>query len=551
MGTRMIPEELQALDQWVVWRREHRDGKPTKVPYQPAAPSTRASTTDPATWADYATAGVVQDVDGIGFVFSENDPFCGVDLDACMKDGRLEPKAAAVVLTLDSYSEVSPSGAGAHCIVRAKLNGGRRRSGNVEMYDKGRYFCMTGNHLPDTPLEIYDRQAQLEEIRAELFPPEPKPQPSRPATVNSADDHELLELAGRAKNGADFDRLYRGDTGGYDSRSEADLALVSLLAFWTGPDLGRVDRLFRASGLMREKWTERRGDTTYGGQTIAKALEGRTEFYRPPSRRATEAADARPGEQSATPAYALEIDAKGNLLLPEKPSMDDVVGLCAWTTAVFGLDQRHPITGGKRRGVRGVTGCVELTRLDAQSLIIDPVTRLNVPLRLSEALTAHRLPSDDVIPPFRGPHCRDIAHAVIMLAGTDGTLTEAQETASILGTLMHVAEEADVKVTCHGSAAQRAEVVHALRHGYDEPIRYVRDCFTGAIVVTVRDLNEVAKKHMGGTLRHGWLEARMDSFGWVRRELQGYDEEPDGSRGQHREVGIYRGFLAGGTDDDS
>jgi len=246
----------------------------------------------------------------------------------------------------------------------------------------------------------------------------------------------------------------------------------------------------------------------------------------------------------------LRYDKNGALLeLPEKPSLDDIVGLCAWTTVVFGLDRRHPITGGKRRGVRGVAGCVELTRLDAMPLIIDPVTRLNVPLRLSEALTAHRLPSDDAIPPFRGSHCRDVAHVIVMLAGTDEALTEDQETASIIGTLLHIAEEADAKVTCHGSAAQRAEVVLALRHGYDEPIRWLRDSYTGEIVVTVRDLNEVARKHMGGTLRHGWLEARMDSFGWVRRELQGYGEQPDGSRGQHVELGIYRGFLPGADDD--
>ncbi|MBM3271540.1 MAG: DUF3987 domain-containing protein, partial [Candidatus Sericytochromatia bacterium] len=63
-----------------------------------------------------------------------------------------------------------------------------------------------------------------------------------------------------------------------------DLALCSHLAFWTGPDPARIDRLFRQSGLMRDKWDEKRLDSTYGAVTIAKALNGRTEYYSGPAR---------------------------------------------------------------------------------------------------------------------------------------------------------------------------------------------------------------------------------------------------------------------------
>ena len=62
---------------------------------------------------------------------------------------------------------------------------------------------------------------------------------------------------------------------GYPSQSEADLALCNLLAYWTGSDRERVDRLFRQSGLWRPKWDERRGEQTYGEQTIATAIAGR------------------------------------------------------------------------------------------------------------------------------------------------------------------------------------------------------------------------------------------------------------------------------------
>ncbi len=58
----------------------------------------------------------------------------------------------------------------------------------------------------------------------------------------------------------------------------ASRALCSGLGFWVGPAPARLDRLFRSSRLRRDKWDSRRGESTYGAQTIAKALE-RSEFY--------------------------------------------------------------------------------------------------------------------------------------------------------------------------------------------------------------------------------------------------------------------------------
>jgi len=97
-------------------------------------------------------------------------------------------------------------------------------------------------------------------------------------TPNDLTDEELVRKASSASNGEIFARLWSGDTGGYGSHSEADLALCGMLAFWTGGDPIRMDRLFRASGLYREKW-ERAG---YRDGTISEALKGKTEFYQPP-----------------------------------------------------------------------------------------------------------------------------------------------------------------------------------------------------------------------------------------------------------------------------
>ena len=89
----------------------------------------------------------------------------------------------------------------------------------------------------------------------------------------------MLERAFAADNGSKLEALYGGDVGGYDSPSEADLALCSMLAFWTGPDPDQLDRLFRGSGLMREKWDSARGASTYGRQTVEKTIAEKREFY--------------------------------------------------------------------------------------------------------------------------------------------------------------------------------------------------------------------------------------------------------------------------------
>jgi hypothetical protein len=304
----MIPAELRDLAQWVVWRYEDRDGKRTKVPYRPAAPTARASSTDPSTWStheDALRAAGTDGVDGIGFVFTEGDPYAGADFDHCANGEDINPHVGALLRELDSYAEFSPSGTGLHVIVRATVNGGRNRTGKTpwgaefENYDRGRFFCMTGRHVPDTPRTVNERQRQLDAVRAKMFPPQEKP--AAPGVVAPiADDRDLLALAGHAKNGADFDALYRGQHS-YGSQSEADLALCNMLAFWFGPDLARIDRAFRGSGLMRPKWDTTRGETSYGAQTIETALAGRTEFYGDREARNGQHADAA-GESPPEPA---------------------------------------------------------------------------------------------------------------------------------------------------------------------------------------------------------------------------------------------------------
>jgi hypothetical protein len=281
-------QNMKDLRQWLCWRSEERDGKPTKIPYSPPT-GKRASTTDSDTWAGYPEAVAAykeHGYEGIGFVFTEDDPFCGVDLDHCLDpaSGEIEPWAQEIIDELDSYTEISPSGTGVHILIKAALPDGRNRKDQIEIYGHGRYFTMSRRHLPGTPRTIESRQEQILALRRRVLG---KPashngykEPSHLVADSGLSDQEILMKAVCAENGEKFRRLWTGDTSGYASKSEADQALCSLLAFWTGPEARRIDGLFRQSGLYREKWE--RAD--YREKTIERALDGRTEFYEPRSR---------------------------------------------------------------------------------------------------------------------------------------------------------------------------------------------------------------------------------------------------------------------------
>ncbi|MCP4542641.1 MAG: hypothetical protein GY832_36425, partial [Chloroflexi bacterium] len=198
-------------------------------------------------------------------------------LDHCTGEfGILEPWALRIVQEMNSYTEWSPSGHGVHIFVRATLPPQGRKKGNVEMYDRLRFFTVTGNWVPITPLAVESRQAALNALHTRVFPPTPtvKKKPHR-SVSNLGDDTALIERAMRAKNGSKFSALWRGDFSGlYPSQSEADLALCSCLAFWASGDPGRVDQLFRQSNLFRPKWDQRHyaDGRTYGQATIERAL---------------------------------------------------------------------------------------------------------------------------------------------------------------------------------------------------------------------------------------------------------------------------------------
>lgn len=283
-----IPAELKKKPQFVIFRYEWDAGKNdwNKAPRTPTT-GKLASTTDPATWGTFEEARVAVergDADGLGFVFTPTDPYAGIDLDHCIdpKTGEMALWAQTIIAGIPSYWEKSPRQEGVKGIVKAVMVPGskhKNKAKTVEMYDQGRYFTLTGHMLPNADSVIAACQEDFDALYRRVMPEstrtERAPNVHEPLNL---DDARLIERAMAASNGPRFTQLWGGDvSGNQGDESAADLALCSLLAFWTGPDPARIDRLFRQSKLMREKWD--RAD--YRDRTIDAALAGRTKYYTP------------------------------------------------------------------------------------------------------------------------------------------------------------------------------------------------------------------------------------------------------------------------------
>lgn len=310
-----VPDVITTYSQWVAWRYKFDTDRDewTKVPIDTTT-GRFAKSTDPNTWTSFGDAVAYHertetDTDGVGFVVSDDDLLVGIDLDDVRdpNTGDLEAWAVELFEDVSTYTEVSPSGTGLRLFgfgfipdggTRADVNGA---DGHLEMYEIGRYLTVTGHKIDGAPEDVRQVNDAIADAHAEYIADD-EPDSERPKAADDGDvqadssgtnpggdgretgsftDDELLERAKNAENGNKFGRLWLGNTEGYPSHSEADLALCGLLAFWTGGDRARMDRLFRQSGLFRDKWDDDRGARTYGERTIAKALEGRTDFYDP------------------------------------------------------------------------------------------------------------------------------------------------------------------------------------------------------------------------------------------------------------------------------
>ncbi len=310
-----VPDTLTNRSQWVAWRYQFDADRDewTKIPVN-VDTGGFAKSTDPDTWTSFADAVAYHersetDTDGIGFVVHDGDTVLGLDLDDVRNPdtGDLEPWADDLLDDIPTYAEVSPSGTGLRLFgIGFVPDGGNRGevdddAGHLEMYDSGRYLTVTGQRVDGSPDDVRQVHDEIGDVHAEhIAEPDPESDSPKPAgdggvqadtpgtnpgvdadkpgstdAASALSDDELLQKAKTAENGEKFTRLWSGDISDYPSPSEADLALCGLLAFWTGGDQQRIDRLFRQSDLYREKWDRE----DYRERTINQALTGRTEFY--------------------------------------------------------------------------------------------------------------------------------------------------------------------------------------------------------------------------------------------------------------------------------
>jgi hypothetical protein len=297
-----LPDEVKRTGLFCCWHYEKRGEAQTKVPYNPMTGG-MAKSNDPSTFTTFDNAcSQVQKDTGLGIGIFNG--ICGIDIDHCISDsGYYTSEASEVIELMHSYTEVSPSGNGVHILFRAdKFQFDKvryyimNRQAGMEVYITGatnRYLTVTGNSIEHFPfgnrteelklfLERYmkKRDSQEESVGRNAI------NGVNPIYGSNTllDDKTLLDKAFSCRNGQGFQRLWNGDSSGYPSQSEADMALCGSLAFWTGCNPEQMDRLFRQSGLMRKKWDRVQSGSTYGAITIQAAVRKCTSVYEPPKR---------------------------------------------------------------------------------------------------------------------------------------------------------------------------------------------------------------------------------------------------------------------------
>ncbi|WP_281512249.1 phage/plasmid primase, P4 family [Mammaliicoccus vitulinus] len=291
-----IPYELKNLKRWVCFKTEGiENDKISKRPYNPMT-GKLAKVNDDLTWStfDIALSGCVKyKCDGIGFILGHG--IFGVDIDNhklpngefVLSQEDFERLKQDFLDTLSSYSEVSPSGKGVHIICKGKLPNCSKHKGCIELYGEGSFLAFTGNSLNDSPLWFREEEIKTlcdkyitENIYIPKFSNKQFSNPSYRQDIKLSDD-DVINLVMSSKNGETFYKYYHDGDISMDNNNpyNADMNFCKILVLYCGNDKAQIDRIFRNSALMRDKWDELENDKTYGENIIDSAINENKDLY--------------------------------------------------------------------------------------------------------------------------------------------------------------------------------------------------------------------------------------------------------------------------------
>ena len=197
-----FPQELKQMRRWVNYRLipDETGEKPKKMPINPVTGKS-AKSNDPSTWTDYQTA--IDAVEkygftGVGFMFTKEDGFVGVDIDHCYdpEAGTFNEVATAILAKQKTYAEFSPSGDGVHLWFRGEKPAGASKNTEtgVEMYDSVRYFTVTEKTLSDATPTIQQAEPDtLQWIHATYIEKQKKPKGKKKKAKKARSSEKLTD----------------------------------------------------------------------------------------------------------------------------------------------------------------------------------------------------------------------------------------------------------------------------------------------------------------------------------------------------------------------
>lgn len=301
--------------------------KPQKVPFSPhydgRAKSGSRDGSHVKTWGTFDEACKAVDkygYDGVGIMFGGG--VMGVDIDGCIKDGKITDEANSIITRLNSYTEYSPSGTGVHTLCFGSIpKGSRNDKIGLEMYPSGRFFTLTGHRYGNYMKMAKKSEVQpvIDEIYNENFSMREAPQKVTSFVGETEEasftSKEIVDkLLSAPKMSGKFKRICQGlapyvwdaakekwtdkldenflKVDGTPDTSKLDYAFCKMLVFYRAT-ASQIDEIYRAQdpknavegltveggGLARDKWDRQQGSSTYGEYVIKNAFRGVTALY--------------------------------------------------------------------------------------------------------------------------------------------------------------------------------------------------------------------------------------------------------------------------------